>query len=355
MKNKIIVICLAIGVASISFSVKADFSGSTFTMNNPYSLCVTSTSITISNIVPAPDITATLIVSNASASAISVNWAAPGRALGLGSTNQLLVPGGQIAAISVNAVFPALVTYSTQPEQIMPGLNAPNSLTPELLYYRMTEGALSYQSPAGYFESEPVYLADSSTHGGSTGTITADNIPIQWVPNQNGTPTNAVHFNGSSTVLTAANPALFSFTTNLFTINIWVRNLTYPCALAGNGIYQNSGWYLVVNKVGEILLAAENPGSDTYVATTSTVAFAGQWAMITAVRTGPGTVLIYRDAILQNTVGAYTNPSPTSNPVVFGDNYYGNQYDGDLGTIRIYNRPLSTNEINALYVNDTTP
>jgi hypothetical protein len=39
---------------------------------------------------------------------------------------------------------------------------------------------------------------------------------------------------------------------------------------------------------------------------------------------------------------------------VFGADYSGDLYDGDLGVVRIYNRPLATNEISALYLNDTT-
>jgi hypothetical protein len=247
-----------------------------------------------------------------------------------------------------------MVIYNTQIEQFPPvntGSFPPS--VPDLLYYKLTEGASAYQLPAGYFENSPDYIADSSAHGGTTGTITAVNVPIQWVPNQNGTPVSAVHFNGASTKIDTGNSTLFEFTTNLFTVNIWVRNLTYPCPICGNGLYRTYGWYVDVNPAGEIVVAAENPGSDSYVATTSTVAFAGQWTMVTAVRTGPTTVLIYANGLLQNTIGSFTNPTPCNNTLIFGSDYYGNQYDGDLGTIRIYGRPLSPGEITALYQNDT--
>jgi hypothetical protein len=352
MKKRAIFLSAIVAIKISTLDVHADFAGGTYTLSSPYSLYIATGSVTINNIVAAPYSTGTLIVSNASAGPVNVNWAAAGRAVGLGTTNAMVIPSGQIGEVSVNAVFPGLVTYTTSQET---GASGGNPLTPDLLYYQMTEGAASYQTQAGFFENPPVYLTDSSTHGGSTGTVTATGIPIQWVPNQNGTPVSAVHFNGSSTALRAANPGLFSFTTNLFSVNLWVRNLTYPCALCGNGLYENSGWYIVINTAGEVVVAAESPGSDSYVATSSTVAFAGQWEMITVVRTGPKTVLIYRNALLQNTIGSFSNPAPTGNAVIFGDNYYGNQYDGDLGTIRIYGRPLAPNEINALYLNDTTP
>jgi hypothetical protein len=353
MKNAFIVTILAV-TGCIPAVVMADFNGSSFVMNSPYSLCVTNASLTINNVVAGANNVATLVVSNSSPNAIFVNWAAPGRAVGLGTTNQLLIPGGEIAQVNVNAAVPGMVIYSTQLEQLMPSNNVVTPLTPELLYYELTEGAGAYQYFSEYLENPPVYLADSSSHGGTTGTVTAT-VPIQWVPNQNGTPLTAIHFNGASTKISTGNSTLFNFTTNLFTVNIWVRNLTYPCAICGNGLYLNYGWYVDLNPAGEVVVAAENPGVDKYVATTSTVGFVGQWAMITVVRTGPTTIQIYRDALLQTTTGSFANPAPSSEPLIFGDDYTGNQYDGDLGTIRIYDRPLATNEINALYLNDTAP
>lgn len=345
---------LPLFLAGASFDrAQADFSGSTLTLNSPNSLYITSSGVTVSNVVIGTYSSATLVISNAAASPIPVNWAGPGRAVGVGTTNQFYLSGGQIAQINVNAAIPSMIIYNTLLEQFPPVNTAPvGPPAPDLLYYALTEGANAYQLYGNYYETPPVYLADSSTHGGSTGSVTAT-VPIQWVPNQNGTFASALHFNGSSTKLQAGNSTLFNFTTNLFTVNIWVRNLTYPCALCGNGLYLNYGWYVAVNPAGEIVAAAENPGFDNVVATTSTVAFAGQWAMITVVRTSPTTILIYRDGLLQNTTGTFGNPTPSSSPLTFGDDYVGNQYDGDLGTIRIYSHPLSASQITTLYLNDT--
>jgi hypothetical protein len=89
------------------------------------------------------------------------------------------------------------------------------------------------------------------------------------------------------------------------------------------------------------------------VVTTSPVADVGEWCMVTAVRVDTRTVLIYKNGVLQNTFGSFTNPASCSSNLLFGDNFSGNQYDGDLGVIRIYNRPLSASDINAIYVADT--
>jgi len=359
MKKHIILALLAVATGFISNDAQASFSGATFTLDNPYSLYVASSSVTISNVAAAAYSTGTLVVSNAAASPITVSWTAPGRAMGLGTTNLISLPAGQLAQIDVNTAVSGMTIYKTEVEQAPSSVTgvpvAPPSLIPDLLYYKMTEGTKSYLYNYGYYESSPVYLTDSSTHGGTTGTITATAVPIQWVTNQNSTLESAVHFNGASTVLDSGASSLFNFTTNLFTINIWVRNLTYPCAICGNGLYQNSGWYVVINPAGEVVVAAESPGSDSYVATTSTVAFAGQWCMITVVRTGINTALIYCNGVQQNTIGSFANPASCNNNMIFGDNYYGNQYDGDLGIIRIYGRPLSATEINTIYRQETTP
>ena len=353
--HKAILACLLGAASLIPATSRADFDGSTYILNNPSSLYVASGNVTINAVVASSYDVATLIISNSAANPIQVTWAGPGRAVGAGSTNQLSVPAGQIAAVNVNATLPGLVVYNTQLEQVQPALNVVNSLTPDLLYYKLTEGVTSFHTAAGYFESSPVFLTDSSSHGGTVGTISAVNVPIQWVPNQNGTLTTAVHYNGASTVLDTGNSGLFNFTNNLFTINLWVRNLTYPCAFIGTGLYRTSGWYVIANTAGDIVVAAEGPGTDNYVATTSTVASVGQWVMVTVVRTSANSILIYKNGQLQQTIGSFSNPAPCSNDMILGDNYYGNQYDGDLGTLRIYSRPLSQTEINQLYQQDTTP
>jgi hypothetical protein len=295
-----------------------------------------------------------LIISNSAATNITVHWTVPAHAVGLETTNLISVPGGEIVQITVNSVFSGLVTYSTQLEHLMPGLaTSPGSPTnsgdiiPELLYYKMTE----------YLQSNPpIYLADSSLNGGTTGTLTSGYV-VAWVTNAASQPHSAVHFNGANTQIDTGNNTLFNFTTNLFTINIWVRPLvivTQPVPI-GNGSYLETGWYVFLNPVGQVGIAANAPGSSTYVATQNPCTSPTYWTMLTFVRTSATQVLIYANGLLQPTVGSFMNPASCSDSLLIGAYHPFNLIlDGDIGVTRIYNRPLSTNEIGTLYTNGIT-
>jgi Concanavalin A-like lectin/glucanases superfamily len=347
---------LAAAVCLIPGHARAAFSGSTYTMDGAYSLCLANTDVTISNVVAAPYDAATLIISNSAASAIKVYWVAPGRAVGTETKNQFSLAGGKVVEIKVNMVFPGLVTYATQLEHDVPLISTgPTDIIPELLYYKLTEGSQSFQSGSRFFENPPVSLTDSSILGGTTGTVTAA-VPIEWVTNQTATPFSAIHFNGNSTSLDTHNGTDFNFTTNLFTINIWVRPLVYNCILAGNGQYLYSGWYVWLNSYGSVGMSAENNGIDTYLWTPASTVTLGEWSMLTLVRTNTSTVLIYKNAVLQQTFGSFGNPTSCGDSVLFGDYHGGGyHYDGDLGVVRIYDRALSTDEINTLYINGIIP
>ena len=350
MKTAILAL-LAAMYFSMPDHAKADFTGSTYTMNSAYSLCMANTDVTISNVVAAPYNAATLMISNSAASAIRVYWVAPGRAVGTETKNQFSLPGGKVVEIKVNMVFPGLTTYATLLEHDVPLISAgPTDIIPELLYYKLSEGSQSYQLGLRFFQNSPVNLTDSSLRGGTAGTVNAT-VPVEWDTNQTARPFSAIHFNGNSTALDTHNGTDFNFTTNLFTLNVWVRPLVYNCIVAGNGQYQNSGWYCWINPYGSIGLSAENPGADNYVWTPASAVLLGEWSMLTLVRTGTSTVSIYKNAVLQQTSGSFRDPTSCGDSLLFGGYHGGGiHYDGDLGEVRTYNRVLSIEEINALFI-----
>jgi hypothetical protein len=335
----------------VAASSKADFNGSTYTLDSPFSLYITNGNVTISQITVGAVDYATLIISNSATYSIKVVWAAPGRALGLETTNQLVLPGGKVVQISVEAVFPNLVTYSTQLEYDMPAIAIPANGTdviPDLLYYKMTEGF----GPT----NPPIYLADSSTHGGTTGTVTSC-CGIPWVTNEAEMPQSAIHFNGANTMIDTSNSTLFNFTTNLFSVNVWVRPLVFETqpVIIGNGSYLNTGWYVCVSPIGSAGIAANVPGGSTYVATSSPCTTPDAFTMLTFVRTSATAVSIYANGILQPTIGSFMNPASCSDSLVIGGYHGANLIlDGDIGVVRVYGRVLQPGEITTLYTNGIT-
>jgi hypothetical protein len=326
---------------------KADLSGSTYTMTAPYSLYVASADVTISNVVAGAVNVATLIISNSAVTPIRIYWLAAGHAVGFETTNRITLPPTEVAEIKVNAVFPGLMTYATRLQYQMPAIviNS-NDIIPELLYYKLNEGF----GPT----TPPVLLADSSSHGGTTGTLNST-VPVVWDADEGGSPNAAISFNGNSTSLDTENNTLFNFTTNLFTLNMWVRPLAYNPILAGNGIWANTGWFFGLNGAGAAVIVASSPGAGTYVGTGPGVVPLGQWSMLTAVRTDASTVLIYKNAVLQATSGSFANPTSCTDSLLIGDYHGGGiHYFGDMGVVRIYDRPLATNEITSLYTNSVS-
>jgi len=225
--KKIILSLLVIVSLAMPQWAKADLIGSTYTMNSPFSLFVASADVTISSVAAGLTNVSTLIISNALATPINVIWSAPGHAVGIETTNHVVLPPSEVVEIKVNAVFPGLVTYATRLQYPMPTiLTTINTNIPGLLYYKMTEGFGS--------TTPPVHLTDSSLHGGTTGYVNSS-VPVAWDPDQGGSPNAAIYFDGYSTSLDTGNNSLFNFTTNLFTLNMWVRPLTYNPILMGNG------------------------------------------------------------------------------------------------------------------------
>ena len=152
MRKKSLAFLLSI-IGLIAVSARADFNGSTYTLTGPYSLYVATGTVNINQVVAGAVNSGSLIISNAAANSIQVNWAAPGHAVGLGTTNQVILPGGEVLQIAVSAAFPGLVTYSTQLEYMMPPLPATSTdIVPELLYYR------------GFWPDQPADLPERQFH-----------------------------------------------------------------------------------------------------------------------------------------------------------------------------------------------
>ncbi len=218
-----------------------------------------------------------------------------------------------------------------------------NVSVPDLLYYKMTESA--YSNP-------PVFLADGSTHGGTTGTALIEYPDdLTWVTNVAAIPGTAIHFNGVSTYIDTSNSTLFNFTTNLFTINLWVCPLTENGYLMENGIYQTNGWYLRVGGTYQVEFGTETNGTDAFVSTGSGAAQEGVYSMVTIVRTGPTNVLVYINGVQAATTGSITSPASSTNSLLFGLDGAGSQHiDGDIWLPQVWGEALPATSIANLYL-----
>ena len=119
-----------------------------------------------------------------------------------------------------------------------------NVAKPDLLYYKMTE--------FGQFTNYPLHLSNSASYGAvAMDTLWDTNGAPAWTSGPGGISNIAIHFHGvvtNSTYITTANSNLFNFTTNLFTINLWVE----PTSSSGHYLMQNldnaatNGWFVIL-------------------------------------------------------------------------------------------------------------
>jgi len=256
-------------------------------------------------------------------------------------------------------------------------------IVPDLLYYKMME-YIPTTLPVGLpaYTNYALNLSDSSTNGGATGFVT--NIganPVIWRSNQTGLYTGAVHTR--ETLITASDASRFNFTTDLFTVCLWLQPLisanqgcptnTNTCgniAILGNGTTNfSAGWWIVLGGSDNLAVIGANTTAGVappyFVASTGSAAASGGWTMLAFVRSNTSTVLIYQCNSFGfgqlATVGNFTNPVSSTNNLIFGqynvDPTIAGRvipYDGDFGVIRIYDYPLTSNQIYQIYTNGIT-
>jgi hypothetical protein len=272
--------------------------------------------------VEAPSATGRLELGNLNSNAAGGTNAFDGAMHDIGIYNRIL-SGTEIAANYLGSEFNTNVSV------------------PDLLYYKMTESA--YSNP-------PVLLADSSTHGGTAGTALSG-YALAWVTNVAQIPATALHFNGVSTFIDTSNSVLFDFSTNLFTINLWVRPLTPNGYLLENGVVQTNGWYLKVGGSYQIQFGTATNGTDASVATAPGATNPGKFNMVTIVRSGLTNLAIYINGIQVATTGGIVVPASSSSGLVIGmDGLNGGFLDGDLWQPQIWAEALPATAVANLYL-----
>ena len=219
---------------------------------------------------------------------------------------------------------------------------------PDLLYYKMTEYP-SYE-PTNQFD-----LADSSIDGEANGTWHV-NLPktLQWQTNV--VPNNAIHFDGVSTSVNTSNSTNLNFTTNSFTINLWLLPENEGTYVMGNDSYLSNGWYLagVINS-SKLEFGAETNGADNAIITANGVSGwpTTSWNMVTVTRAGTNTPWIYINGLQVATTGTFTDPASSANSLIFGlgvDSDGATDLDGNIWLPQIWSTNLSPTDVANLYL-----
>jgi len=170
-----------------------------------------------------------------------------------------------------------------------------------------------------------------------------------------------MEFDGNNDYLRIPDTSALYFGSNDFTVSFWVLKDTTSASTFGQiyfiGPNSNNGWGIYMDGSKQYLEISTTGSNETvsYASTPITAMNTGQWYHFDFVRNG-GYLYTYRDTVLINStnIGAITVYNSTK-PIDFGvtsdsnatpTGYY---HDGKLDDIRIYNRALSTKEIQQLY------
>jgi len=202
---------------------------------------------------------------------------------------------------------------------------------------------------------------DISGHG-HTATLTN----LASTTDRMGNPNGAFYFNGSSSFASVADSADLRLNNTDFTLNAWVKmdsyNSSYGSIIMSKrtpGI--NSGWtWSITGATGNPTgVASYGPGGGNTNAFGSVPVGLSSWHMVTSVyNLASGQFSIYIDGVLDNT----TSGILTANGAITAMLYIGKDdatssyyFHGAMDDIKIYNRGLSSSEIQQLYNIDNIP
>jgi hypothetical protein len=228
---------------------------------------------------------------------------------------------------------------------------------PDLLYYKMPNGTET-NPPI------PFNVPDSSTLGGTNAEYLGG-VSTVWTngPDQPVGTYTAMHFDGGATTgmggetngsyIDTTHSTLFNFTTNLFTINLWVR----PTQSPDHYIMQNcdaafsNGWYLYVDDYNVYFSMMSNGVGKSIETPSAGAANTGVWNMLTIVRSVDTNTTIYING-LPVVSGDLPSPGPSGASLKFAvDPDSTNYYDGDIWLPQIWSSALSPVDVANLYFN----
>ncbi|NOR84865.1 hypothetical protein GQ473_02000, partial [archaeon] len=165
-------------------------------------------------------------------------------------------------------------------------------------------------------------------------------------------------FDGVDDSINCGNDSSLNFGSSSFTIESWIKSDTIQ---DGKILYKGNGTIDFINGVEYTLYGDGSDSISFYIwdgtndawADTSTTVFDGNWHHIVGVFDGTN-VSIYLDGNLEDTMDATSvgNIDTSNNDLIIGStNTYtlGNLWNGTLDEVRLWNRALSEEEINASY------
>lgn len=215
--------------------------------------------------------------------------------------------------------------------QSQPSLTAVSNLQKDLLGHWKFNGDAKDATPY-------------SNHGTVTGATLANG--------REGNSGSAYSFDGDDDVVNAGVIPEMDFTTDDFSISLWVNPDDFSISnsrIINRGNYQDSGWEVFVTGSGSVVLRTYQNGQLQNVSSSSSLD-AGAWNHVVITRSGSdGSFYINGQA--SGGGSSIQDPTTYSGDLHIGNYPSNNSYDfkGDIDDVRIYGRVLAQNEAQQLY------
>jgi hypothetical protein len=169
-------------------------------------------------------------------------------------------------------------------------------------------------------------------------------------------------FNGTTSQVSVADNAALEPGTSDWSVEVWVRftaiagkTRTYLSKTNNLGRAQDWGYGFRTNPVSSNTYFEVGDGSANSVTSPTTAVTTGQWYQIVGVWTNVAlnSIAIYKNgAFVGSNSHSFASINNTSNALYLG-NYNGNefaqQFEGDMGIVRLYKRALSAAEVQNNY------
>lgn len=166
-------------------------------------------------------------------------------------------------------------------------------------------------------------------------------------------------FNGTTSQVSVADNAALEPGSGSWSMEAWIRyttiagkTRTYISKTDNGGVSASWGYGLRTNSVTSVTYMEVGNGTST-TTSPSTAVVTDTWYQIVGIfvpgSSGTGTITLYKNGVLVGTnPHSLTSIKNTTNPLYLG-NYNGNefaqQFEGDMGIVRFYNRALSAAEV----------
>jgi hypothetical protein len=171
-------------------------------------------------------------------------------------------------------------------------------------------------------------------------------------PTVNGKWGKAMSFDGSSGYVDMGNKTEFNFTSQNFSVSLWVKPLILDATerrLVSRGTYNSNGWEVFISANSRVYGRTFQSGINQQTYSSIGSLTHSTWNFVTVNRNGSSIRIFVNGIDRTDSAATHINPDSSSNSLYINRMSGLSSFNGSIDNVMIFNRSLSTAEIQALY------